>query len=73
MNGFALQKFVVLTVDYPPMIDRIDEGSDRTTGISRRERYRVAKASVVKEKMQRGGMFKERIKAATGEDKLEWR
>jgi hypothetical protein len=72
-NGFALQKIVVLTADYPPKIDCIDEGWDRTTGISRRERYGAPKTTVVKEEMQGVGIFKERIKAATCEGGLEWR
>ena len=47
--GFTLQKFVALAVDYPPKIDRIDEGWDRTTGISRGKGHGVPEASVVKE------------------------
>jgi hypothetical protein len=67
-----LWEVFALIGNYPPKIDGVDKGRDRTPGVSWRERYGVPKPNVMKEEMQRGCVFEERIKAAKGDDGSEW-
>jgi len=57
-----LWEVFALIGNYPPKIDGVDKSRDRTAGVSWRERYGVPKSNVMKEEMQRGGVFEERIK-----------
>jgi SOS response regulatory protein OraA/RecX len=70
-DGLALVKFVAFTKNYSPEVNYVDKSRDWATGISHRERYGVSKASVVKEEMQSGGVFKKCIEAAIDEDGSE--
>jgi hypothetical protein len=67
-----LWEVFALIGSYPPKIDGVDKSRDRTAGVSWRERYGVPESNVMKEEMQRGGVFEERIKPAKGDDGSEW-
>jgi hypothetical protein len=67
-SAFVREKFLVLTEEYSPQADGINEGRDGASGISWGKRYGMPEAGGVKKEMRCGSILKEYVETIGGTD-----